>query len=222
MSQAQWSAVDEYIASLWMPDNAILEETLRRSEAAGLPAIHVAPTHGQFLMLLARSIGAKSILEIGTLGGYSTIWLAQALPDEGELVTLEVNPHHATVARENLSRAGVIDKADIRVGEALHTLAQLASEPRKPFDFIFVDADKENNTAYFEWALRLARVGSVIIVDNVVRNGEVIDADSTDSRVQGVRRFYERVSREPRVTSTALQTVGSKGYDGFAMVLVVA
>jgi len=221
MSQEQWTAVDDYLVNLLVPNDPVLSAVLEASADAGLPAQHIAPNQGQFLMLLAMSIGAKSVLEIGTLGGYSTIWLARGLPDDGRVMTLEINPLHAEIARENLRRAGVADKVEVRAGEALHSLAQLSDEGYAPFDMFFIDADKRNNTAYFEWALQLSRVGSLIVIDNVVRNGMVVDADSSDINVQGVRRLNERIAAEPRVKATALQTVGSKGYDGFALVLVV-
>lgn len=218
MTQALWTAVDTYFADALIPHDEILAAALQASDAAGLPAHNVAPNQGQLLALLAMSIGAENILEIGTLGGYSTIWLARALPHHGHLVTLEANPQYAEVARANITRAGLIDRVEMRIGAALETLPTL--ENRKPFDFIFIDADKQNNVGYFEWALRLARAGSLIIVDNVVRDGAVIDPDSDDDRVQGVRRFVERAASEPRVVATALQTVGSKGYDGFVMLRV--
>jgi predicted O-methyltransferase YrrM len=193
------------------PD-AVLEAALRASEAAGLPAINVSPPQGKLLHLLARLIGARAILEIGTLGGYSTIWLARALPADGRLVTLEADARHAEVARANVAHAGLALVVDLRVGRALETLPQLASEGLDPFDLFFIDADKE----------RLSRPGSVIIVDNVVRGGAVTDAASEDPRVKGVRRFNEMLAAEPRVSATVIQTVGSKGYDGFALVLVAA
>ncbi|MEY4512463.1 MAG: hypothetical protein RLZZ450_4585 [Pseudomonadota bacterium] len=186
----------------------------------GLPAINVAPNQGKLLQLFARIRGARSILEIGTLGGYSSIWLARALPAGGRLVTLEYDPKHAEVARTNIANAGLAGSVEVRVGKALDTLPQLEKEDRGPFDLVFIDADKENIPAYFTWALRLTKPGSIIIVDNVVRKGAVIDADSKDVNIQGVRRFNELVSREPRVSATAVQTVGSKGYDGFALLLV--
>ncbi|MGJ3237942.1 MAG: O-methyltransferase [Anaerolineae bacterium] len=218
MTQTQWTAVDDYFAEALIPEDEILTGTLRLSEVAGLPAHNVAPNQGKLLMLLALSIGAKSILEIGTLGGYSTIWLARALPDDGRLITLEADPDHAEVARQNITTAGLIDRVAIHIGLALDTLATMANSD--PFDLIFIDADKENNVGYFEWALQLSHPGSLIIVDNVVRGGAVIDANSDDSRVQGVRRFVERATSEPRVIATALQTVGSKGYDGFVIMRV--
>lgn len=218
MTQALWTAVDTYFGDALIPHDEALEAALRASDAAGLPAHNVAPNQGQLLMLLAMSIGAENILEIGTLGGYSTIWLARALPHHGRIVTLEANPHSAEVARENITRAGLIDRVQIHVGAALDTLPTL--DVPTPFDFIFIDADKQNNVGYFEWALRLSHAGSIIIVDNVVRDGAVVDPHSDDDRVQGVRRFVERAAAEPRVVATALQTVGSKGYDGFVIMRV--
>jgi predicted O-methyltransferase YrrM len=220
MSQELWSAVDQYIGDRLIPADAALEDALRDSEAAGLPAIHVTPAFGKFLQLLVRLCAARNILEIGTLGGYSTIWLARALPPGGRLVTLEANAKHAEVARVNIARAALSDVVEIREGRALDTLPQLADEGLGKFDLVFIDADKESSVEYFDWALRLTRPGSLILVDNVIREGAVIDASSTDARVQGVRRFYERLAAEPRVSATAIQTVGGKGYDGFAMAIV--
>jgi predicted O-methyltransferase YrrM len=187
---------------------------------AGLPVISVSPNQGKFLQMLAQIRGARSILEIGTLGGYSTIWLARALPAGGQLVSLEVDPKHAEVARLNVSRAGLQDIVEIRIGNALETLPQLAAERRDPFDLIFIDADKQNIPTYFEWSLKLSRPGTVIVVDNVVRDGAVVDADSSDASVQGVRRFIEMLRAESAASGAVIQTVGTKGYDGFAMVLV--
>jgi len=222
MSQEQWTAVDRYITDLLISADPALDGALAASAAAGLPAINVSPNQGKLLMLLARACGAKNILEIGTLGGYSTIWLAKALPACGRVITLESEPKHVEVARANIAAAGFADVVDLRVGPALKTLPQLAAEGRGPFDLIFIDADKPATADYFTWALRLSRIGSVIIVDNVVRDGAVIDATSKDDRVQGVRRFNEMLAAERRVSATLIQTVGSKGYDGFAMALVVA
>lgn len=222
MMQELWTAVDDYFAQALIPNEDMFEQALRNSEAAGLPAHNVAPNQGKLLLLLAKMMPAKYILEIGTLGGYSTLWLARGLSAGGQVVTMEADPHHAEVARQNIAQAGLIDRVDIRVGAALDSLVTLALEDRDPFDMVFIDADKQHNMEYFEWALRLSRPGSLIIVDNVVRDGAVIDAHSDDPRVQGVRRFFERVAAEPRVMATALQTVGSKGYDGFAILLVTA
>ncbi|SRR5579883_212867 len=220
MAQAQWTAVDDYITDLFVPPDSSLDETLRVSAAAGLPPHNVSPNQGKLLQLLAQIQGARTVLEIGTLGGYSTIWLARALPTNGRLITLEADPKHAEVARANIARAGLSAVVDLRLGHALSTLSQLACEGREPFDLIFIDADKPNNPDYFAWALKLSRPGSLIIADNVVRNGEVINATSSDPSVQGVRRFNELIAADPRVSATAIQTVGSKGYDGFAIALV--
>jgi predicted O-methyltransferase YrrM len=193
---------------------------LTDSATAGLPAINVAPNQGKLLHLWARMIGARSILEVGTLGGYSTIWLARALPPGGRLVTLEAEPRHAEVAAINLDRAGVADVVEIVLGKALDTLPRLAEEGRGPFDLTFIDADKSSNADYFDWAVRLARPGGVIVVDNVVRGGALLDADSDDPSVTGTRRLFDAVAAEPRVTATAVQTVGSKGHDGFLLAVV--
>ncbi|WP_437729495.1 O-methyltransferase [Sorangium sp. So ce861] len=222
MAQEQWSAVDRYITDLLVPPDAALAAALDASAAAGLPPINVAPNQGKLLNLLARIHGARTILEIGTLGGYSTIWLARALPAGGRLITLESEPKHAEVARANLDRAGVADRVELRLGRALDTLPKLAVEGRGPFDLIFIDADKPSNPDYFAWALKLSRRGSVIVIDNVVRRGAVVDPGSADPNVQGVRRLYELLAAEPRVSATAFQTVGIKGYDGLAVALVTA
>lgn len=216
----QWSAVDEFLNDQMIPQDPALAAALADSAAAGLPAIAVAPNQGKLLHILARLRGARTILEVGTLGGYSTIWLARALPPEGRLVTLEIDPRHAAVAEANLARAGVAARVEIRVGPALATLAALANEGRPPFDLAFIDADKPNNATYFDWALKLSRPGSLIVVDNVVRQGAVIDAGSSDPNVIGTRRLFERLRKEPRVTATALQTVGLKGWDGLVVALV--
>jgi predicted O-methyltransferase YrrM len=225
MSQEQWSAVDQYLNEHFTPSDPILEATLAAVEAAGMPNQSVAPNQGKMLAILAQTIGAASILEIGTLGGYSTIWLARSLAPGGRLITLEYNPRHAEVARANLERAGLAERVEVRVGPAIESLPRLADEldarQRGPFDFVFIDADKQNNAAYFEWALRLTRRGGLIVVDNVIRDGAVIDAGSENPNIQGVRRFFERAAAEPRVMMTAIQTVGSKGYDGFALALVL-
>lgn len=220
--QDQWTAVDRYITGLLVPPDPALDATLRASAVAGLPSHNVSPSQGKLLMLLARAQGARTILEIGTLGGYSTIWLARALPADGCLITLEADPKHAEVARANIARAGLAVVVELRLGWALDTLRQLVDEGRGPFDLIFIDADKRSTPDYFTWALKLSRRGSLIIADNVVRDGAVIDATSSDPSVQGVRRFNELLAAEPRVSATAIQTVGSKGYDGFAIVLVTA
>jgi predicted O-methyltransferase YrrM len=222
MTPEQWTAVDRYLTDLLVPSDPVLEAALQTSTAAGLPPHNVSPNQGKLLLLLARGLGARTILEIGTLGGYSTIWLARALPAGGRLVTLEADPKHAEVARTNIARAGLTDVVELRLGRALDTLPQLAAEGRGPFDLIFLDADKPSYPDYFAWALQLSRRGSLILADNVVRNGAVIDAASADPHVQGVRRFHELLAAEPRVSATTIQTVGSKGYDGFAIALVTA
>ncbi len=215
-----WADVDRYITDALVGTDTVLESALTANAAAGLPAHDVSAPQGKFLMLLARMCGARRILEIGTLGGYSTIWLARALPTGGRVVTLEADTKHAEVARGNLERAGVADRVDLRVGRALDTLPTLTREG--PFDLFFIDADKVNNPQYLAWALRLARVGSVIVADNVVRDGTVLNAASTDPSVVGVRNTYGFFAADPRLTATALQTVGSKGYDGFALALVTS
>jgi predicted O-methyltransferase YrrM len=218
--QEQWTAVDQYIAETLISPDQALEAALEASTAAGLPGISVTPCQGKLLQLLAKSHGARTILEIGTLGGYSTIWLARALPPGGRLVTLEVNRQYAKVARENLGRANLLEFVDLRVGPALDSLPRLESEQRGPFDLIFIDADKASTADYFRWGLKLSRCGSLIIVDNVVRKGALVDEANTDSGVQGMRRFMKVLSTERRVSATVIQTVGSKGYDGFAVMLV--
>lgn len=220
MSFELWTAVDRYFTDLLLPADPVLDAALDASAEAGLPPISVSPAQGKLLHLLARMQGARSILEIGTLGGYSGIWLGRALLPGGRLVTLEADPKHAEVARANFARAGLADLVELRLGPALDTLPKLAPEGRSPFDLFFIDADKENMPEYFAWALRLSRPGSVIIADNVVRNGAVIEADTSNSTVQGVRRFNEVLAAEPRVSATIVQTVGVKGYDGFALALV--
>ena len=220
MSQEQWTAVDRYIADLFVASDPALDAALADSDAAGLPGINVSPVQGKLLHLLARLHGARNILEIGTLGGYSAIWLARALPAGGRLITLEANPKHAEVARANISRAGLAQVVELRLGKALDTLPQLAQENRGPFDLIFIDADKPGYPDYLPWALKLSRPGSLIIADNVVRKGGVADSANADPNVQGVRRFCELLAGEPRVSATILQSVGSKGYDGFAVALV--
>ena len=220
MDKEKWTAVDRYITDLLVPADAALVGALKDSEAAGLPHINVAPNQGKLLWMLAKIHGARNILEIGTLGGYSTIWLARALPENGKLITLELDAKHAEVARANFARAGLTDKIELRLGKAIDSLAKIESERRGPFDLIFIDADKVSTPDYFRWALKLSRPGSIIIVDNVVRDGEVMNAASTDASVQGIRKFNELLAAEKRVTATAIQTVGSKGYDGLAFVLV--
>lgn len=222
MNQARWDAVDEYIKDLVVRPDAALDAAIEASAAAGLPPISVSPAHGKLLFVLAQVLQARAILEIGTLGGYSTIWLARALGAGGRVITLEADAKHAEVARANFVRAGVADAIELRLGKALDTLPKVAADGRGPFDLIFIDADKANIPEYFGWALKLSRVGSMIIVDNVVRDGNVIDASSKDPNIQGVRRFNEMLASEPRVSATEIQTVGSKGYDGFAIAVVQA
>jgi predicted O-methyltransferase YrrM len=221
MSQQQWTEVERYLADRLIPSDPVLEAVLEANAAAGLPPIDVSPNEGKLLQLLAQLCRAQRILEIGTLGGYSTIWLARALPPGGRLVTLEANLKHAEVARSNIIRAGLADVVDMRIGLALDTLPQLEDERAGPFDLIFIDADKPNNTRYLTWALKLSIKGTLIIVDNVVRDGAVLDAASSDPSAQGARSVLEMLGSEPRLSVTALQTVGSKGYDGFAMALVI-
>ena len=222
MSETPWADVDRYLAQLLIPPDAALDGAVESSAAAGLPAIAVSPMQGKFLHLLARIHGARTVLEIGTLGGYSTIWLARALPPGGRVVTLEMDAKHAGVARANFERAGLADVIEVRLGRAIELLPPLAREGIGPFDFIFIDADKASIPEYFEWALKLSRVGTVIVVDNVIRAGGVIDADSTDPNIIGVRRFNEMLALEQRVDATTLQTVGIKGYDGFTLALVLS
>jgi predicted O-methyltransferase YrrM len=219
MTQEQWTAVDDYFTDLFIPEDVVLHAALQASDDAGLPSHNVAPNQGKLLMLLAQIHGARSILEIGTLGGYSTIWLARALPADGQLITLEFDPKHAEVARANIEAAGVSQLVEISVGRAVDSLAQMIESGQAPFDLIFIDADKPSNPQYLEYALKLSQKGTLIIADNVVRNGRVLDADG-DANVQGIRRFSELVAAEPRLSATAIQTVGSKGYDGFALMLV--
>jgi len=211
-----WSAVDAYIADRLLGDDAALAAALAANAAGGLPDIDVSPTQGRMLHLFARMAGARRILEVGTLGGYSTIELARALPADGELVTLEIDPHHADVARANIAAAGLADRVTVIAGPALDSLAALAG----PFDFVFIDADKQNNPAYVEQAIRLSRSGTTIVVDNVIREGGVLDADSGDERIQGTRRLFDQVGAEGRLTATAVQTVGVKKWDGFLIAIV--
>ena len=220
MSQELWTAVDRYITDLFVPPDAALDATLQATTAAGMPPIQVTPAQGALLQVLALAVGARRILEIGTLGGYSTIWLARALPAGGWLISLEADPRHAEVARANIARAGLADAVEVRLGRALETLPHLTAEGVGPFDLVFIDADKANTTAYFEWALKLTRPGSLIITDNVVRNGAVVDEHSQDRDVQGVRRFNAALAAEPRVAATVIQLVGSKGHDGMAFAVV--
>lgn len=220
MTQELWDRVDGYLTDLLVGEDPALDAALAASDAAGLPQIAVAPTHGKMLHLLARIRGARTILEIGTLGGYSTIWLARALPADGRLISLEAEEKHAELARANLARAGLDDRVEVRVGPALDSLAVLDHQGAGPFDLVFIDADKPNNPGYFHWAMKLTRPGSVIIVDNVVRDGQVADAGSKDPAVVGTRELGRLVAEEPRVSATMVQTVSNKGYDGFALILV--
>jgi predicted O-methyltransferase YrrM len=220
-AQGQWVAYDQYANGLFIPPDTVLDAALRDSEAAGLPQHAVSPSQGKLLHLLVRLIGARRVLEIGTLGGYSTIWFARALPPDGIVVTLEADPRHAAVARNNIARAGLSERVDMRVGRAIDTLPLLHAERGDPFDFILIDADKSSNPDYLEWSLRLARPGTLIVADNVVRNGTVLEADSDDDYAIGIRRFNEMVAAEPRVLVTSLQMVGSKGYDGMTFLLVL-
>ena len=217
----QWTAVDRYFGDRLLPPDPELEAALDASSAGGLPEINVAPNQGALLQILARSVGAKRILEVGTLGGYSTIWLARALPKGGKLITLEVDKKHADVARANFERAGLSDVIELRLGKAIDLLPKIAAEKLGPFDLSFIDADKAGNADYFDWALKLSRPGSLIIVDNVVRGGAVADSGSRDSSVKGVHRLVDRVAGEKRVMTTVIQTVGVKGYDGLAISVVL-
>ena len=221
MTEERWGRVDEYLSSLLVPDDEALQNALRTSSQAGLPPIQVSAVQGKFLYLLARSVKARRVLEIGTLGAYSTIWLARALDAGGQLITLESEPLHAKVAQGNIRAAGLDSVVDLRVGPALDALPVLVSEKAGPFDLIFIDADKVNTPSYFEWSLKLSRSGTVIIVDNVVRKGAIADPSSEDPAVQAMQRFVSMLGAEPRVSATALQMVGAKGYDGFALALVL-
>ncbi len=220
MNRDRWTEVDHYVTEHLLGDDPALEAALEANAAGGLPAIDVSPPQGKLLYLLARIHGARKILEVGTLGGYSTIWLARALPSDGRLVTLELDPHHAEVARGNLARAGLADLVDLRVGPALQSLEEIARERLGPFDVTFIDADKANTPQYVARAIGLSRPGSVIVADNVVRDGALVDADTDSPIVRGNRRLHELLAAEPRVDATTIQTVGSKGYDGFTIALV--
>lgn len=220
MSQERWSAVDAYIEQRLIAPDEVLAAALKDSSEAGLPAIAVSPAQGKLLALIARIHGARRILELGTLGGYSTILLARTLPADGRLITLELNPDYAEVARANIARAGLGERVEIQVGPALDSLMSLGAEGAEPFDLVFIDADKQGTPEYFAAALELTRQGGVIIVDNVVRDGAISEPDTEDPRAQGMQRFHELLAREPRVTATTIQTVGNKGYDGFTLALV--
>jgi predicted O-methyltransferase YrrM len=221
-SQKKWTEVDDYIASLLIPPDAALDGALKASDEAGLPPINVSANQGKLLMLFARMLNARNILEIGTLGGYSTIWMARGMAEGGRLITLEYEAKHAEVATANLVRAGLSDRVEIRVGRAGDTLPKLVEEGRGPFDLVFIDADKQGYTEYLEWSMKLSRRGTVIVADNVVRNGAITDEASSDEMVQGIRRFNRALAAEKRVSATEIQTVGSKGYDGLAIATVIA
>jgi predicted O-methyltransferase YrrM len=222
MSNELWTAVDKYTTHLLIPSDPPLDAALAASDAAGLPPISVTPSQGKLLMLLARLAGAANILEIGTLGGYSTIWLARALSSGGRVITLEADPRHAQVARANIARAGLAELVEVRLGDARAGVQQLAAEGSGPFDLIFIDADKQSIPHYLEWSVKLSRRGSLIIVDNVIRDGALIDGKSEDPNVRGARRLHEILAADPRLSATTIQTVGSKGYDGFTLALVLA
>lgn len=215
-----WEQVDEYIVDRLCPNDRVLDEVIVANRKADLPEIDVTANQGKFLQLLVQIKGAKRILEIGTLGAYSTIWMARGLSEGGRIITLELSPHHAEVAKKNIARAGLEQTIEVRIGDALEQLAQMEKEGVEPFDLIFIDADKPNNPNYLRWALHFSRPGTVIVGDNVIRNGEIADRHSTDPRVQGVRTFYDMLSGHPNISATALQTVGSKGYDGFMIGIV--
>jgi predicted O-methyltransferase YrrM len=217
----QWTGVDSYLTETLIPADPILEAALAANAAASLPSIDVSPTQGKWLHLLAKIQGATRILEIGTLGGYSTIWLARALPSDGKLVTMEFSPKHAEVAQQNIARAGLSHLVEIRIGAAADSLAKLYAEDPTPFDLIFIDADKPNNPTYLEWALKFAHQGTLIVIDNVIRDGKIADPNDPDPSITGTRTMFEMLAANPRVSATALQTVGSKGYDGFAIALVL-
>jgi predicted O-methyltransferase YrrM len=216
-----WAEVDDWFGNLLAPSDRQLDAALLANAQRDLPQIDVSRLQGKFLDILIRVSGARRVLEIGTLGGYSTLWMARALPEGGRIVTLELSPHHARVARDNLDNAGVLDRVELRVAPAVESLTALVAEAVKPFDLIFIDADKQSYPEYLEWSLKLARVGTVIVADNVVRGGRVIEAGSDDANVLGVRRFAELAAQEPRLSATVLQTVGTKGYDGFALAVVL-
>ena len=220
MEKELWTAVDQYTTDRLLPADPALEAALKASEAAGLPSISVSPSQGKMLMLLAQLAGASRILEVGTLGGYSSIWLARALKPGGRLITLEANPKHAEVAGANIAQAGFASVVEVRLGDAHAGIQQLAAEGAAPFDLIFIDADKSGIPHYLEWSLKLSHRGTLIIVDNVIRDGALIDAKSEDANVKGARRLHEMLAAEPRLSATTIQTVGSKGYDGFTLALV--
>jgi len=221
MNDPQWQLVDDFLTERLAPADAALKATLEANATAGLPAIDVSPLLGKLLHVLVKAVGARSILEIGTLGGYSTIWLARALPAGGKVTTLESDPDHAIVAKANLTRAGLYHLVDLRLAPAAETLAELKAQACPPFDFIFIDADKPSYPEYLTWCLQLSRPGTVIVADNVVRAGKIVDASSSEPDVQGIRRFLDMLAAEPRLSTSALQTVGKKGYDGVAIAVVL-
>lgn len=220
MNADLWAAVDRYFGQALLASDPVLDEALAAQQAAGLPAINVAPLQGKMLQFLIRMAGAKRVLEVGTLAGYSTIWMARGLPADGKMITLESEPKHAAVASANLTRAGLDDLVELRVGRAVDTLPLIAAEGEAPFDFVFIDADKPSNVDYFQWALRLSRTGTMVVVDNVVRNGAVVDTATQDAKVRGVQRLRDYLAGETRVDATVLQTVGTKGHDGMILALV--
>lgn len=220
MSAELWGRVDDYIVDKLVDEDAVLSDALAANAAAGLRPIDVSAAQGKFLHLLVRMSGARRVLEVGTLGGYSTIWMAKALPADGSIVTLEYEPHHADVARKNIERAGLSDRVTVRVGAAADTLPVLAAEKPEPFDFVFIDADKPSNTIYLDWAVKLSRPGTVIVLDNVVRDGQLVNGESRDANVLGSRGAFDLIAANSRLSATALQTVGAKGYDGFAVMIV--
>jgi predicted O-methyltransferase YrrM len=222
MTQELWTGVDRYLEDLLLPQDPVLEAAVRSGAAAGFPMDQVSPSQGRLLFLLAKAVAARNILEIGTLAGYSAIWMARALPPGGRLLTLESDPQHVEIARANIGRAGLESLLEVRLGPALDSLPQVAAEGRGPFDLAFIDADKQSNPEYFQWALHLARRGGLIVVDNIVRGGAVADGGNADAAVQGTRRFLEMAAAEPKVCAAAFQTVGRKGYDGMAILLVTA
>ena len=219
--QQTWTTVDDYVSGLLSPHDEALEQAIEGAVEAGLPAIQVSPPQGKLLALLARSIGARTALEFGTLGGYSTIWIARALPDAGRLITLEYEPSYAEVARTNIGRAGIGDRVEVRVGPALEALPELEREGAGPFDLVFIDADKANTPAYFSWSLEHTRPGGLIVADNVIRGGALVDEANDDPAIEAQRRFHEMLAEESRGEATTIQTVGVKGYDGFSLVLVL-
>ena len=220
--QETWAAVDRYFGELLAPEDEALAACMKANREAGLPSIDVPALLGKFLALMVRISGARTVLEIGTLGGYSTIWLARGLPKGGQVITLEIDPRNADIARKNMERAGVLDRVEITVGPALETLNALYEGAVEPFDLVFIDADKKSLPEYLEWSLKLSRPGTVIIADNVVRDGKVLDSDSADPDIQGVRRMTEMMAANPRLRATAIPTVGARGYDGFAVALVMS